>query len=364
MEENVNNKNKVIIFLLVVIVALLIIIIGFVTFNMINNKENKEKGDNNPIVENNEKVENNNQENQNNNEIVVENKPVVENQTPKTENKPAENNQPQNNNNTNEFKYSEFNLKLINELKNVNNIYAIDLKENLSNQELKGYSLFARFTDESSVEFANISGKEPYLFESRSLDVENNKLYFIFGSKNKEVYYIDLNNLKDGAKKLEDFNKASSGQITTIFVKNNDIYFSSSTNKNINKYNTQTKKVTTIISGVDWYNYYVDKSHSTIFFSKDFKMYMCNLDGNNSAELNFGMSDYLNMAVYKGNPVFQKVLLVSTEDQVLDLYEYNYTTKSFNKLKGEIHDYKVKYNSIEVYSKLNNEFSRSFYINK
>ena len=361
MEENVKSNNKVIIIVMGVIIALLLIVIGVLSFNKFNNKENKEKGNNNQPVENNEKIDNNNQPVENNEKIDNNNQETENNNETVEENQTTENdNQPQTTSSTNDFSYSNFNLKLTNELKNLDNIYAIDEKANLD----ESYSLYARFTDESSVEIATIQPTNSAIFESRSLDVDNNKLYFIIGSKSKEVYYIDLNNLKGGATKLEDFNKASSGQITTIFVKNNDIYYSSSWHHKLNKYNTQTKKVTTILSEIDWYGYYVDKSHNTIFYNKDNKMYICDLDGNNSTEVDFAMADLLTMAVYKGNPIFPYLRLVSTDDQILDLYEYNYETKSFNKIKENIHDYKVKYNSIEVYTKYNDEFERSFYLNK
>ena len=117
---------------------------------------------------------------------------------------------------TKNFTYDNYKIMLVNQIKNTDNIYAIDVKYNVN--DLTSFDLYARYTDETSFKIATVKTNTESIFEYRSLDVENNKLYYIINSRDTnskifELNYIDLNNLTDGAKKLEDFNQ--------VFIKDN-----------------------------------------------------------------------------------------------------------------------------------------------
>lgn len=338
-----------------VLIMLVICLGGYFVYNEFIKKDNNNKN-------NNQSVENNNKQNDNNSES--QNDAIS----------------------YNNFSYENYKFALINKIKNVDNIYAIDVKSDV--REQTSFDIYVRYTDESSIKIATIQTSVSSIFEYRSLDVENNKLYFIIRSRDDnskifELNYIDFNNLTVGAKKLDDFNQVfirdnlwelgvpvkTTVYSSQIFVKNNDIYYTSLKNKTLKKYNLQTKQETTIINDISWSDYFIDTANGKIFYLNNNKLYLSDLDGKNSIELEnlYTSSFFWTKAIYNGKPLFEVPITMKLDDyNDVDLYIYDYNSKSFKKIKENIYgNYTVKFNSIEVNSNSIDEnlLIRSFFVN-
>lgn len=355
-QDNAKGGNTGFGIVIGLLIALVIGMGGFITYDKFIKKQDKTNNDNNQQVENNN------------------NKPTSSNQ--------SQDNEVSNNN----YSYENYKLTLVGKIKNINNIYAIDVKSDVSNQT--NFDIYVRYIDESSIKIATIQTTDSSIFEYRSLDVENNKLYFIINSRDTnskifELNYIDLNNLSLGAKKLDEFNTVfirdnlwESGvpvketiYSSQIFVKNNDIYYTSFKDKTLKKYSLQTKQETTILNDISWSDYFIDTANSKIFYLKSNKLYLSDLDGKNSTELEnlYTGSFFWTKAIYNGKPLFEVPITMKLDDyNDVDLYVYDYSSKAFKKVKENIYgNYIVKYNSIEVNSNGTNDnlLFRSFYVN-
>lgn len=286
---------------------------------------------------------------------------------------------------TNDFTYQNYNLKLTNKLNNIDKIYAIDVKSD----DKINYDLYVRYTDESIVNIATIKINNSSDFEYRTLDVENNKLYFIIKSKNDgiifELNYLDFNNLTLGAKTIDDFNKIfikdnlwergssekSAIYSSQIYVKNNDIYYTSFNDKSLKKYNMQSKEQSTVLNDIVWFDYFIDKYNNKIFYLTNNKFYLSDLDGEDAIELDnslYSGSEFWTKAFYNRLPLFEEIV----EEELygyssVNLYTYDYSSKSFEKIKENIYNnYTVKYNKIETNSSEGQEeyLIRTFFINR
>lgn len=268
-------------------------------------------------------------------------------------------------NKTNEFLYKNYTLNLLSKIDNINNIYAVDIR---FNSDYK-YDIYIRYINEEEVKIATIVANDDSDLEYRTLDVDNNKLYYIIKSREIgnifELYYIDLNNLVNGAIKLDDFNTrfiedniteingTNYVYSTQIYVKNDDIYYSSLKEESLKKYNIKSKETETILDNITWCEYFIDKINSKIFYinSNDQNLYLADLDGTNSIELDNSLytgSGFWTHAYYNELPLFRDtVMLDSDQNEIVDLYVYDYDINTFTKIKENVNNYDIKHNMIE-----------------
>ena len=280
-----------------------------------------------------------------------------------------------------DFVYDKYKLNLVTNIKNTNDIYAFDLDVNLDNSIT---DIYIRYTNEEIIKIATVKANNGIEVEYRTLGFENNKLYYIIGSKDEgevfELDYIDFNNLSAGAKTLEDFNKVfirdnlwevgSTKTIysTKIYVNDNDIYYTSFNDKSLKTYNMKTKTTKTIVNNIDWYGYYIDTVNDKLFYysNDEKKAILADLNGQKIKELEKEWSGSYVEAMYNGMPVFESgVYELIDSDSIIDLYTYDYKTNTYTKIKENItSNYKVKHNKIEenVPSKDDGSFTRSFVI--
>lgn len=288
---------------------------------------------------------------------------------------------------TNKFSYKFYDLELINEIKETDKIYAIDVKRD--SNDLTTFDIFVRYQDEKKLKIASIKLKDNLEFESRTLDFENDKLFFIIRNEGTtfELNSIDFKNLSNGSYNYSDFNdvfirdnlwkigtpEKSKVYPSQIFVKGNDIFYTSFKSKELKKYNIQTKAENTVLNNFDdWGDYFIDKANNKIFYYKNYKLYLCNIDGTNIIEIEnkYTGSNFWTHAFYKGSPLFEEMIYVDGgvgEPSDVNLYIYDYNHNEFNKIEDNIKvNYIVKYNSIETNHPVDTQDSsiNSFYIHK
>jgi hypothetical protein len=258
----------------------------------------------------------------------------------------------------NDFSFANFNINLINRLDNINDIYAFDIKHNSDSD--KANDIVAHYKDEKTVKLATVSQKLDY----RILDINRNKVYFLILDNDRpntnlfELYYIDLNNLDKGPISLSDFNKMykkeskfcmTSGcttYSTQIYVKNDLIYYTAlnNGNSNIKAYNLKTKKTKTIISEeIYWYDYFVDKANSKIFYQANNgrNLYLTNLDGSNKMKLDNNINNDSNFwtgSYFKKSPIFAGKYNddCSMDGCSYNLYKFDYSNKTFVEIKKQV----------------------------
>jgi hypothetical protein len=208
------------------------------------------------------------------------------------------------------------------------------------------------------VKVATVIPKDKCKLEYRSMDIENNKLYYIINSKETgsvfELYYIDLNKLDKGAVSLDKFNteflKENTWEIAAgtdiyssqIYVKNDNIYYTSFNEKSLKKYNIKTDSIESILDNVDWYDYFVDKINNKIFYIHNSKLYLSDLEGKNPIELDNSLytgSAFWTNAYYNNSPVFINPISIAVHDEgenIDDIYIFDYSSNSFKKVKDKL----------------------------
>lgn len=278
------------------------------------------------------------------------------------------------------FTYENHKLNLLNKLDKLNEIYAVSVKSNENN-----YELYVKYMNEIEVKVATVMPKNNCKLEYRSMDIENNKLYYIINSKETgsvfELYYIDLNKLDKGAVSLDKFNteflKENTWEIAAgtdiyssqIYVKNDNIYYTSFNEKSLKKYNIKTDSIESILDNVDWYDYFVDKINNKIFYIHNSKLYLSDLEGKNPIELDnslYSGSAFWTNAYYNNSPVFINPISIAVHDEgenIDDIYIFDYSSNSFKKVKDKISNYEIKYNDIkEITTASNNGFVKTFFV--
>lgn len=280
---------------------------------------------------------------------------------------------------TYKFSYKNHELTLLNKLDNINEIYAIAIKINENN-----YELYVKYMNETEVKLATVIPIDNCQLEYRSLDMENNKLYYIINSKETgtvfELYYIDLNKLDKGAVSLDNFNsefmkentwKTAAGTEvypSQIYVKNDIIYYTDFNEKSLKKYNIKTNVAETIIKNIVWYDYFVDKINNKIFYINNNKLYLSDLEGKNQIELEnsiYNGSAFWTNAYYNNEPVFVNPISVAIDDKgenIDDIYIFDYTSSSFKKIKENISNYTILHNNIKEITTENIVFDKTFFI--
>lgn len=284
-----------------------------------------------------------------------------------------------NNDGTYNFTYKSHEINLLNKLAKINEIYAITVKSNEND-----YDLYVKYMDETETKIATIIPKDNRKLEYRSMDIENNKLYYIINSKEVgsvfELYYIDLNNLDKGALTLDKFNstflKDNTWEIAAgtdvyasqIYVKENNIYYTSFNDDCIKKYNIKTNITESIIENVDWYDYFIDKLNNKIFYINDSKLYLSDLNGENRIELDnslYSGSAFWTNAYYNNAPVFVNPISIAIDDDgenIDDIYIFDYSSNSFKKIKENISNYEIIHNDIKEVASNNSNFDKTFFI--
>ena len=270
----------------------------------------------------------------------------------------------------NSFSYDNYSIELINKIKDIDKIYAIDVEFDAYQQT--SFDIYARYEDESVLKIATINPKESLILEYRALDVENNKLYFMITSVDIgtvfETHYISFNNLSSGAKNLKDFDSVfikdnlwqkDDVYPSKIYVKGSNIYYTSCVDETLNKYNLKSKQKTVVLNLKNWYSYYIDKINNKIFYEENGDLYLSDLNGKNSANIvknGVRSSLFWTNLIYDNKPVFE--VLTSQNDGIFNeagLYVYDYNTSSFKRITNDTigygEYYKVMHNNIKIVKK-------------
>lgn len=357
-----NNKNNGILYIVIGILICLVVSMGsFIVYDNFVNKDENNQVDNNDVVNKEDDIPNNNE----NNNVVNKEDDIP-------------NNNENENNNIISYSYQNYDIKLLDKIKNINNIYAVEVRVD---KEGKNNEIFIKYIDESELKIATIITKDNIELEYRTLDLEDNKLYFIISSKNQgpvfELYCIDLNNLESGTKRLDDFNTIFikdntwdiNGKIdiypSKIFVKENDIYYTSLKDKSLKKYNMISEKTTTVSNNVDWFDIFIDKINNKIFYYNNNKLYLSDLNGNNQIELDSNLydgSEFWTNAYFNKLPLFATIVNASIDNAIYDLYVFDYKTNSFVKISENIDDFSINYNSIDNKNNDSNYIVNKFFV--
>ena len=294
-----------------------------------------------------------------------------------------------------DYQYDNFKINMINQVDNVDDIYAVDImyNEQYSNQAgSQHYDLVIRYKDESKLKIATIyQTNSEVSFEYRTLDIDNNKIYFyVTGINNTifELYFIDLNDMgkkPQNISKFDEINKEENNYCfttycvtypTKIFVNNDIIYFVSKKN-GIMSYNIKMDQLNTIVSdSKDWFNIFVDKINNKIVYSSGQDFNIINIDGTKNSIVDgkiINSSSQWKNGYYNGFPVF-----TSSYDENGNTaecyyggpcYEYSYVlntvTGQFQMIDIESIDsssYDILYNSIS--SSKDEKIIYSYYVGK
>lgn len=283
------------------------------------------------------------------------------------------------NNDVYEFSYKSHKLNLIKNINDVNEIYAINVRPNDTT-----YDLYLKYVNETETKLATIILEDNYQFEYRSLDIEDNKLYYMITSKDVgdvfELRYIDFNKSNEGSITLNKFNttfiKDNKWEIyagtdiysSQIYVKDNIIYYTSFIDDCIKKYNLKTNTTESIIENVDWYDYFIDKLNNKIFYISDGNLYLSNLSGENPVELDnslYSGSAFWTNAYYNNAPIFINPISVAIDDNgkdIDDIYVFDYSNNSFKKIKENVSNYNILHNDIKENITSNNSLDKTFFV--
>lgn len=272
------------------------------------------------------------------------------------------------------FRYDNYNLTLLKEIDNWRDFYAIDVKTD----NYETYDLYGRYTNDKTIKFATIERKPTSNFEYRSLDVEDGKIYYMIVSKESgpifELEYIDFNNLADGAKRIsgfmETFKKDNLWQVngkdayhsSQIYVKDSDIFYTSYAENSLKKYNVKTEKSVIVIENISWFDYFIDKRNNYVYYQKEDKVYLADLNGKNVTRLKSAQyegSNFWVRAYYNSMSVFG---FSSEGVDSIDLYGYSLRNNDFIKIKESVHKYNIRYNNINMNTKYDNKILETFFI--
>lgn len=259
------------------------------------------------------------------------------------------------------FTYENYSLKLPKKIDSIRDIYAIDVKT----ENYIDFDIYGRYTSEKDIKIATVTIKDNSNLEYRALDFDNNKLYFIINSKKEgtifELNYIDLKDLVNGAKTIDSFNEIykndnlwqangiDSYYPSQIYVKDNDIFYTSFVEKSLKTYNMETKKSDEVLKNIGWTEYFIDKRNNNIFYlNKSNKIYISDLNGKNQNHLkdaNYAGSNFWIRAYYNNKPIFG---FPNDSLDYVDIYAYDAENNTFIKIEGNASAYNARYNNINM----------------
>ncbi len=283
---------------------------------------------------------------------------------PNTNNKPVEKKEEINVKKDNNFSYDNYEIKLPKVIDSYKDLYYIYSKT----EDNINYEIYGRYTNETDVLIANIKCKDKVILDSRVFDVNDGKLYFVTKSKGTgeifEISYIDFNDLSLGAKPLKEFvevykkeNLFTGAQDKTyyssyLYVKDDDIFYTSFVEGSLKKYNLKSKKNETLVKNILWMNFFVDKRNNNIFyFNEAKKFYVTDLNGKNSVRLKnveVNSSDFWLRAYYNNKPVFG---FSDGSEDTMNINAYDFKTKTFIEVQKSANVYNIKYNNIDMDAK-------------
>ena len=281
----------------------------------------------------------------------------------------------------NSFFTDEYEISLLSKAEDLKNIYAFDIDySNLNNNK---YKILAKYKDEKIVEIAKINIKDKNVkLEYRTLDVDKNRLYFIINENDGlffKLYYIDLENLNNGPKELDDFNtiyknenefcpglsKTCTTYSTKIQVSDGNIYYTSFKEGNIKKYNISTRTSERVQEVSTWYEWFMDKKSKKIFYvNKSKKLLLYNINDKSNIEIDNSKntsSDFWTNFFYNDMPGFiESVNMTDDERSIENLYVFNYKNNAFEKIKENIKTpYVIKYNNIDLLENIDSSYNKN-----
>ena len=261
---------------------------------------------------------------------------------------------------TNTFAYDNYGIELPKVIDSVKDIYALYIKT----EDNTKYSIYGRYTSEKEILVADITCKGNAELDYRTIDVDNNKFYFIIRSKGTgnifELHYIDLNDLAIGAKKVSEFDEIFKKEnliegsnketyySSQIYVKGDNIFYTSLKDKSLKIYDVKTKNNKTILNNILWTDYFVDKRNGHIFYLNNNKLYLTDLNGKNGINLKnvrYGGPEFWLKSYYNNKPLFG---FENGSTDKINMYAYNYSTKGFIEIEKNVNDFNIRYNNIDL----------------